>query len=308
MASLLAAAKGAVTGQATTLREAAAAAARAAADRAKGAVTGKATQLSQSAVGKATGIVGSTVATVQQKAASAAGAAAEKVEQKAAATAVQGVTGLSAAESATVARQASSLAGGTGAALSSVTSFFTSTGASIKSFGSYVIGGLNPFSSSATLTQKLAVWIPIFFIILGVLGYIGSKRGWFTPKPVPATTAAALNAAVSANALAPTVTTNSGSGPKPTTGSTKEGFATADPVDPTTLPLVSLQPLTIKQAGFLGPIPNGAFDVAAATGNALRAGFRSFTLQIDYLDTNRDPKNSPAQAWQPSCITQTTAA
>ena len=340
MASLFAAAKGAVTGQAGTLREAAAAAARAAADRAKAAVTGKAKD-----------IVGSTVATVQQKAASAAGAAAEKVEQKAAATALQQVTGLSAAESAGVARQASSLAGGTAAALSGVTSFFTSTGASIKSFGSYVIGGLNPFSSSATLTQKLVVWIPILCIILAVLGYIGSKRGWFTPKPVPATTAAALNAAVSANA--PTVTTKTGSGPAPTAGSgglgpgvgsflptvggpaptaengglgpgvgsflptvggpaptagngglgpgvgsflptvggTKEGFATADPVDPTTLPLVSLQPLTIKQAGFLGPIPNGAFDVAAATGNALRAGFRSFTLQIDYLDTNRDPKN-----------------
>jgi len=225
-----------------------------------------------------------------------AGAAVETAEQKAAATALQGATGLSATESATVAKQASTLAGGTGAALSGIKSFFTSTGTAIKSFGSYLYGGLNPFSGNSSIFQIVIVWVPIFCIILGIVFYIGSKRGWFAPKPTASTTAATLNAAVSANASPPPgaiLATAPGNAEiaKGSPAPIKEGFAASTgstSTDPNTLPLVSLQPLTIKQAGFLGPLPNGAFEVANATGNALKAGFRSFTLQIDYLDTKRD--------------------
>jgi hypothetical protein len=49
-------------------------------------------------------------------------------------------------------------------------------------------------------------------------------------------------------------------------------------------PFVALQPMTIRQAGYLGPYEDGLFDPQVAVANALRAGFRSFVLQIDYMN------------------------
>jgi len=46
--------------------------------------------------------------------------------------------------------------------------------------------------------------------------------------------------------------------------------------------------MAIKDTGFLGPYPNGAYDAVTATGNALKAGFRFLTLQIDYMDSVKD--------------------
>ncbi len=57
--------------------------------------------------------------------------------------------------------------------------------------------------------------------------------------------------------------------------------------------LVNIQPLAVKQAGFLGPTEkNGSFNPDITIMNAIRLGARFFTLQIDYLDSiNKDPKS-----------------
>jgi hypothetical protein len=60
--------------------------------------------------------------------------------------------------------------------------------------------------------------------------------------------------------------------------------------------LVNLQPLAIKDAGFTGPYPSGKYDPETATANAIKAGFRFLTLQIDYMDTSKNgyaAKNIP---------------
>ena len=48
--------------------------------------------------------------------------------------------------------------------------------------------------------------------------------------------------------------------------------------------------MAIKDTGFLGPYPSGAYDVVTATGNVLKAGFRFLTLQIDFMDSVKDGK------------------
>jgi hypothetical protein len=55
--------------------------------------------------------------------------------------------------------------------------------------------------------------------------------------------------------------------------------------------LVNIQPLAVKQAGFLGPTEdNGTFNPEVTIMNAIRLGARFFTLQIDYLDNPKDSK------------------
>jgi hypothetical protein len=51
---------------------------------------------------------------------------------------------------------------------------------------------------------------------------------------------------------------------------------------------LNLQPLSIKDTGFLGPYPSGKYKEDAATANALKAGCRFLTLQIDYTDIKMD--------------------
>lgn len=48
--------------------------------------------------------------------------------------------------------------------------------------------------------------------------------------------------------------------------------------------LFNLQPLSIKDTGFLGPYPKGSYKPEIATANVLKAGCRFLTLQIDYTD------------------------
>ncbi len=70
----------------------------------------------------------------------------------------------------------------------------------------------------------------------------------------------------------------------------KEGFQVVpatEEVDSNDLTLLNTQQLAIKQAGFLGPITGGAFASEEATGKALKAGFRTLVLQIDYLETQK---------------------
>jgi len=76
----------------------------------------------------------------------------------------------------------------------------------------------------------------------------------------------------------------------------KEGFANATGVSMETddLKLINLQPLTVKQAGFIGPLDAGVFQEATAVTNTLNAGVRTFFFQIDYHeDANKDPKLFP---------------
>jgi hypothetical protein len=85
-------------------------------------------------------------------------------------------------------------------------------------------------------------------------------------------------------------------------GAKKEGFQVtvaagtppAPPSDSERI-FVNTQPLSIKHAGFQGMTPQGTakFDSVQATGDALKAGFRAFVLQIDYMDTKKDQKLFP---------------
>ncbi len=76
-----------------------------------------------------------------------------------------------------------------------------------------------------------------------------------------------------------------------------EGFQTTPKVvDDTlsTIPLLNLQPMTLKQAGYIGPKErDGLFDLDAGLRSALKGGVRAFTLQIDYLDTKKDSGQFP---------------
>jgi len=55
--------------------------------------------------------------------------------------------------------------------------------------------------------------------------------------------------------------------------------------------LLNLQSIGVKQIGYLGPnASGGSFDPATQIQAALRVGIRCFTLQIDTLENNMDPK------------------
>jgi hypothetical protein len=74
---------------------------------------------------------------------------------------------------------------------------------------------------------------------------------------------------------------------------TKEGFTNTQTVSHE-IKLMNLQPLTVKDAGFLGPLTGGVFDEKAAVMNSLAAGARTFMLQIDYHeDEGKDSKLFP---------------
>ncbi len=72
-----------------------------------------------------------------------------------------------------------------------------------------------------------------------------------------------------------------------------EGFENAPPssLDPSNQPLLNLQPMAMKQAGYIGPrIQDGTFDLDTGLRSALKNGVRAFTLQIDYLEKKKDPE------------------
>jgi hypothetical protein len=50
----------------------------------------------------------------------------------------------------------------------------------------------------------------------------------------------------------------------------------------------NIQPLPVKQTGYIGPsITGGLFDAEAGVLSALKAGVRFFTLQVDYMDVKK---------------------
>jgi len=137
-----------------------------------------------------------------------------------------------------------------------------SSEAFFSKYGWYIIGGV----------------VVVIIIISVVLYFLLTPK----PKPNPVAPAAALNTAVS-NSKPIRGTSGFQSGP--------EGFQmpTVPPQDISAeeTTFINLQPLAIKDVGFLGPYPKGAYDVVNATGNALKGGFRFLTLQIDYMDTTK---------------------
>ena len=71
----------------------------------------------------------------------------------------------------------------------------------------------------------------------------------------------------------------------------KEGFesgSSTPALDPEQNSMINIQPLAIKQVAYIGPVNDGTFDAQTGTTQALRAGFRSFVFQIDYL--NKEPE------------------
>jgi hypothetical protein len=77
--------------------------------------------------------------------------------------------------------------------------------------------------------------------------------------------------------------------------SKKEGFTNVSSKVKDDVKLINIQPLTIKDAGFIGPLPAGVFDEKTSVTNAIKAGARSFVLQIDYHeDDKKDPTLFPA--------------
>jgi len=135
--------------------------------------------------------------------------------------------------------------------------------------------------------------IALIAVILFVLWYTGFI--FKTPAKATATTTAAALGTAAANApsLAGSSVSGFESGPGFTEGfqPNREGFQAAQPtvppqeISPDETTFLNLQPMAIKDAGFFGPYPDGAYDAVTATGNVLKAGFRFLTLQIDYMDS-----------------------
>lgn len=73
-----------------------------------------------------------------------------------------------------------------------------------------------------------------------------------------------------------------------------EGFANPTSSKVSDLTLMNLQPFTVKQAGFLGPVDAGVFEEKTAIEQALRAGVRTFLFQVDYHeDAQKGPPSFP---------------
>lgn len=150
-------------------------------------------------------------------------------------------------------------------------------------------------STSSVVTTILAL---LFFGTLAFLFYMYIAKPYIMPIFFPTTTpapdisskasenAATAGAAVS-NAGSSIGPLNAGSSSASRSGSTIEEFQNSTVSLGDTL-FFNLQPLSIKDTGYLGPYPMGVFNEEDATVNALKAGFRFLTLQIDYVETKKD--------------------
>lgn len=179
------------------------------------------------------------------------------------------------------------MAGGTTSALSTVKNFFS---VSIPAFFASWGSALNPMSSDPTITiwSRLLAYLPIIILLTAIFIYMGIKRGWFVSKNAAGVSKTKLDDAEKVGGVL-----NAKSANAPAT--VVEKFAdTPQPISRESYTLVNVQPRTIKQVGFIGPLPEGGFDAATGAAQALRAGFRSFIFQIDYLDTTRDLTKFPS--------------
>jgi hypothetical protein len=76
-------------------------------------------------------------------------------------------------------------------------------------------------------------------------------------------------------------------------GSIYLGFQNQDaPVPDSSYKLINIQPLSIKQIGFVGPNEDdGIFNPALGIQTALRSGANFFTFQIDYLEVEKNSRD-----------------
>lgn len=201
---------------------------------------------------------------------------AKKAATEAAAAAAQATalkqSGLTAAQQA-AAQQITTGLGGTTSTISTMSTFFTSVKTWFVGFFAAFYAGLKlapGTSSTVIIFSWLAIIIPLV-IAVGFAAY----NYWKINRRVD--TASAASALSTATSTAPKAI--------------KEGFVTAaTPLSPDEYTLQNIQPLTIKQAAYTAPIAQGMFNEDDGVINALRAGFRSFIFQVDYLDAAKDSK------------------
>jgi len=124
-------------------------------------------------------------------------------------------------------------------------------------------GGLNN-SNSATTTKFYIVTVIIFIIALFIYFYF-----FYAPSR------AAINDIMGGQNAIGTI----------------QGFQNKDTtiLDDSLYKLINIQFLSVKQTGFIGPTENnGIFDPAVGIRTAVRSGATFFTLQIDYLEREKD--------------------
>jgi hypothetical protein len=186
-----------------------------------------------------------------------------------------------AAADASFGKGAGALVTGSGG-ISAWTTGFTSVTTSLKEFGSgWFKAAFDYGDTSIPFWKRFLAYSPLLLVVIGMLVYLAVTRGWFRSKA--ATTTAIAKTGDTLNAQAANAETATGPTAL-TTALTPSGKQTS----PGEYTLLGLQPLAIKQAGFVGPLSAGTFDPISGVSQALRSGFRFLTLQIDYLDSTLD--------------------
>lgn len=123
----------------------------------------------------------------------------------------------------------------------------------------------------------------VYLVMISLFSALISLAWWQIAEKVDARMKAAKEAETRAAQLQATVAA----------AAAAEGFQNAggevkQETEPT---LLNSQPMTIKQAGYFGPAEGGKFKPEEAVTQALKSGFRSFVLKIDYLNGQKDPQN-----------------
>jgi hypothetical protein len=227
------------------------------------------------AQGAATKAAGQALTTAK----TAAGATVEAARQKAeleAGKAALGAMGATPAQLA-LAERGTGMLGGVSKAKEAFTSF---TGGAALFFAGLWAGMKENWG-------KIAIVVVLIGLVIGLYMYFKKPKGGSDA----ALTAAALaatgkkegfqDAAAAGDAVAAGLPAAAGGSIAPASA-----LPSAPPEEELTL--VNSQAKTIKQAGYAGPPTGGKFDPETITAQALKAGFRAFVLQIDYLKTEMD--------------------
>jgi hypothetical protein len=242
-------------------------------EKLKAQATAKAKEEAEKAKAAAQAKAGQAATEAKKKAEEAAAGLKEKAEKEAAAAAL----GITDPKQKAALSAGLKFSGGLSSVTERITTFFKVT---LPAF----------FTASWIWANTNRKYIIIFFVVIAA---ILAGRWWLNnQKAKSADTTQARGNEQKAAALS-AVTSG---------GAKKEGFQVtvaagtppAPPSDSERI-FVNTQPLSIKHAGFQGMTAQGTakFDSVQATGDALKAGFRAFVLQIDYMDTKKDQKLFP---------------
>jgi len=164
----------------------------------------------------------------------------------------------------------------------------------ILASGTNMITSIKTFFT--TMSPKTMALLAVSALIIGLIiwGLVSYSKSQSFSNPQNVTDKKNIQVAVAADTAATLGQTVKGT--VTTTSQVKEKFANATGTPENDLKLINIQPLTVKQTGFLGPVDSGVFDEVAGVKNALKAGVRTFVLQIDYqTDPNKtEPLFPPA--------------